>query len=74
MWRDLLADWCSPRAGDAPAGTPSPLADFLRAGGAAELSNQNRFHAPADKDGWSVFYVENQGVCTWAVPHRRPGR
>jgi hypothetical protein len=27
---------------------------------------QNRFQAPVDENGWSVFYVENQHVCTWA--------
>jgi hypothetical protein len=42
------------------------LAAFLGAGGAVALSSQNRFQAPVDERGWSVFYVENQGVCSWA--------
>ena len=65
-WRDVLAEWCVPRASFAPVHVPVPLAEFLVAGGAEALSNQNRFKAPVDEDGWSVFYVENQHVCTWA--------
>ena len=30
------------------------------------MSNQNRFQAPVDEGGWSVFYAENQHACTWA--------
>jgi hypothetical protein len=65
-WREVLAQWCEPRPAIAPAPAPAPLAAFLGAGGAAALSFQNRFQAPVDEHGWSVFYVENQGVCHWA--------
>ncbi len=65
-WRDVVNDWCGAAGGAAPGDAPRPLADFWAAGGAAALSQQNRFHAPADEDGYSVFYVENQHVCTWA--------
>jgi hypothetical protein len=62
----VLAEWCVPRATSDPVRAAAPLAEFLTAGGAAALYNQNRFQAPVDEDGWSVFYVENQHVCTWA--------
>jgi hypothetical protein len=65
-WRDVLAEWCVPRASFAPVEAPAPLAEFLNAGGAAALYNQNRFQAPTDEGRWSVFYVESQHVCKWA--------
>jgi hypothetical protein len=65
-WREVVNDWCDRSTDAAPDGTPRPLADFWAAGGAAALSRQNRFQSPADEDGYSVFYVENQGVCAWA--------
>ena len=65
-WRDLLSDWCeNARRGERIAGPP-PLVEFWLAGGAAALSRQNRFQVPEDHGGFSVFYVENQHVCTWA--------
>ena len=65
-WREILALWGTPRPSEAPASVPEPLRAFWEAGGATALSNQNRFQAPEDDDGWTVFYVENQSCCWWA--------
>lgn len=65
-WREVISEWCEEARGAAPTGVPKPLAEFCEAGGAAVLSRQNRFQVPVNEDGWSVFYVENQYVCTWA--------
>ena len=65
-WRELISEWCDGPRRAAPADVPRSRGDFWVAGGATALSLQNRFQAPADEDGYSVFYVENQHVCAWA--------
>ena len=65
-WREVISDWCDGGRRAAPAVVPGPLEEFWLAGGAQALSRQNRFQVPADEDGYSVFYVENQHVCEWA--------
>lgn len=65
-WREVLSDWCPGPRRTAPTDVPGTLGEFWVAGGARALSLQNRFQLPADADGYSVFYVENQHVCEWA--------
>jgi hypothetical protein len=53
-----------------PSIAPAPLRELHRLTAGRDLCAQNRLVAPGElelRDGKIVFYVENQGVCVWAV-------
>jgi hypothetical protein len=55
---------------EAPTRVPSPLLELHRLVAKRNVFGQNRLVALKDlvvEDGRMVFYIENQGVCVWAI-------
>lgn len=70
--RVFLERWfgCTPPPVLPPSELPPPLALLYAIAGEKELCVHHRLVKPAEQvveDGKRTFYVENQGVCRWAV-------